>query len=110
VRLQDQRAASGARSPRATESAEFQARGCAVRHIDELPSRGWSSRRHEILHPIPGGRGCVREPGDLGRDVAAAAVSGRASVDTPGVSLVEELTHAALAYLGVFPEEAVDAY
>ena len=25
-----------------------------------------------------------------------------------GVSLVDELTHAALAYLGVFPEDAID--
>jgi hypothetical protein len=33
-----------------------------------------------------------------------------ASVDSPGISVVEELTHAALAYIGVFPEDAIDAY
>jgi hypothetical protein len=37
-------------------------------------------------------------------------VPAAAYFETPNVSLVEELTHAALAYLGVFPEDAVDAF
>jgi len=28
--------------------------------------------------------------------------------EQPGVSFVDELSHAALAYLGVFPEDAID--
>ncbi len=112
VRLQDEHAGLWrAIALRATESAEFQARGLRMaRHIDELFTRLVVARRHEILHPIP---------------VVAAAFAGRlisgvmlqrllfpitASVDSPEVSLVEELTHAALAYIGVFPEDAIDAY
>ena len=112
VRIQDEhRGLWRAIVLRATEGAEFQARGLRLtRHIDDLFTRLVVARRHEILHPIP---------------VVAAAFASRlisgvmlqrllfpvaASVDSPGVSLVEELTHAALAYLGVFPEDAIDAY
>jgi len=112
VRLQDQHAGLWrAIALRATESPEFQARGLRMsKHIDELFARLVVARRHEILHPIP---------------LVAAAFASRlisgvmlqrlffplaAGVDSPGVSLVEELSHAALAYLGVFPEDAIDAY
>ena len=112
VRLQDQHAGLWrAMVLRATESAEFQARGLRLsKHMDELFTRLVVARRHEILHPIP---------------VVAAAFASRliggvmlqrllfplaASVDSPGVSLVEELSHATLAYLGVFPADAIDAY
>jgi AcrR family transcriptional regulator len=112
VRLQDQHAGLWrAIALRASESAEFQTRGLRMtKHIDELFTRLVVARRHEILHPIP---------------IVAAAFASRlisgvmlqrllfpvtASVDGPGISLVEELSHAALAYLGVFPEDAIDAY
>ncbi len=112
VRLQDQHAGLWrAIAVRATESAEFQARGQRMsKHMEELFTRLVVARRHEILHPVP---------------VVAAAFAGRliggvmlqrllfpltANVDGPGVSLVEELSHATLAYLGVFPEDAIDAY
>ena len=112
VRLQDQHAGLWrAMALRATESPEFQARGLRMsRHMEELFTRLVVARRHEILHPVP---------------VVAAAFAGRliggvmlqrllfpvmANLGTPGVSLVEELSHATLAYLGVFPEDAIDAY
>jgi AcrR family transcriptional regulator len=96
---------------RAISSAEYQARGMRLgKHLEELFTKLVVARRREILHPVP---------------VVAAAFSGRlingvmmqrllfpaaAYFETPNVSLVEELTHAALAYLGVFPEDAVDAF
>jgi len=96
---------------RATASAEYQARGMRLaKHLEDLFTRLVVARRHEILHPVP---------------VVAAAFAGRlingvllqrmlfpavAYFEAPNVSVVEELTHAALAYLGVFPEDAVDAF
>lgn len=112
VRIQDQRAGLlRAIALRGAESDEFRIRSLrGARHIEDLFTRLVVARRHEILHPVP---------------VVAAAFASRlvagvmlqrllfpqpASTETPGVSLVEELTHAALAYLGVFPEDAIDAY
>jgi AcrR family transcriptional regulator len=96
---------------RAISSAEYQARSMRLgKHLEALFTKLVVARRHEILHPVP---------------VVAAAFAGRlingvllqrmlfpaaAYFETPNVSVVEELTHAALAYLGVFPEDAVDAY
>jgi len=112
VRIQDQRAGLlRAIALRGAESNEFRIRSLrGARHIEDLFTRLVVARRHEILHPVP---------------VVAAAFASRlvagvmlqrllfpqpAGAETPGVSLVEELTHAALAYLGVFPEDAIDAY
>jgi AcrR family transcriptional regulator len=96
---------------RAISSAEYQARGMRLgKHLEALFTKLVVARRHEILHPVP---------------VLAAAFAGRlisgvllqrllfpaaAYFETPNVSVVEEVTHAALAYLGVFPEDAVDAF
>ncbi len=112
VRIQDQNAGLGrAIVRRASVNPDYQARSLRLaRHIEELFARLVVARRHEILHPVP---------------VVAAAFASRlisgvmlhrlvfpltASIGSPGASLVEELTHAALAYLGVFPEDAIDAY
>lgn len=96
---------------RASESPEFQARGLRLtRHIDELFTRLVVARRHEILHPIPlvaAGFACRLISGVMLQRLLFPLTAG---VSSPGVSLVEELTHAALAYLGVFPEDAIDAY
>jgi len=112
VRLQDQHAGLWrAIALRSTENPEFQARGQRMaKHMDELFARLVVARRHEILHPIP----------VVAANFASRLIGGvmlqrllfplRTEFDSPGVSLVEELTHAALAYLGVFPEDAVDAY
>lgn len=80
------------------------------KHLEERFTRLVVARRREILHPVP---------------VVAASFAGRmingvllqrllfpavAYFEAPTLSVVEELTHAALAYLGVFPEDAVDAF
>lgn len=111
VRIQDQRRGLlRAIALRATESAELQIRGLrGTRHIEDLFTRLVVARRHEILHPVP-----VVAAAFVSRLIAGVTLQRllfpQASIDAPGVSLVEELTHAALAYLGVFPEDAVDAY
>jgi AcrR family transcriptional regulator len=112
VRIQDQRQGlMRAIALRATESPAFQARGLSVgRHIEELFTRLVVARRHEILHPIP-----VLAAAFASRLIAGVMLQRLlfpvgAAIDAPGASLVEELTHAALAYLGVFPEDAIDAY
>jgi AcrR family transcriptional regulator len=111
VRIQDQRRGLlRAIAIRATESPELQIRGQrGTRHIEDLFTRLVVARRHEILHPVP-----VVAAAFASRLIAGVTLQRllfpQASIDAPGVSLVEELTHAALAYLGVFPEDAVDAY
>lgn len=112
VRIQDQHVGLWrAIALRSSESPEFQARGLRMtKHIDELFTRLVVARRHEILHPIP-----VLAAVFASRLIAGVMLQRllfplTASIDAPGVSVVEELTHAALAYLGVFPEDAIDAY
>ncbi|HXK25846.1 MAG TPA: helix-turn-helix domain-containing protein [Myxococcota bacterium] len=63
------------------------------------------ARRHEILHPVP-----VVAAGFVARLINAMLVSRLLDPKfvPAGLSFVDELTHAALAYLGVFPEDAID--
>src|SRR5262245_51906432 len=63
------------------------------------------ARRHEILHPVP-----VNAAAFVARMISAMLVSRLLDPKfvPAGVSFVDELTHAALAYLGVFPEDAID--
>jgi len=73
--------------------------------LQELFTKLVVARRHEILHPVP-----VVAASFVGRMISAM-ILGRLldpKFVPPGVSFVDELTHAALAYLGVFPEDAID--
>src|SRR5215471_17473014 len=72
-----------------------------AKQMEELFVKLVVARRHEILHPIP-----VVAAGFVGRMVNAMLLNRLldAKFVPPGISFVDELTHAALAYLGVFPE------
>ncbi len=63
------------------------------------------ARRHEILHPIP-----VVAAVFVGRMISAMLLSRLLDPKfvPSGISFVDELNHAVLAYLGVFPEDAID--
>jgi AcrR family transcriptional regulator len=65
------------------------------------------ARRHEILHPIP-----VVAAAFVGRMISAMLLNRMLDPKfvPAGISFVDELTHAALAYLGVFPEDAIDVF
>jgi len=112
VRIQDQRRGLlRAIALRATESPEFQARSLgAARQIEALFTRLVVARRHEILHPIPVVAAAFASRLIAGVMLQRLLFPAAAAIEAAGVSLVEELTHAALAYLGVFPEDAIDAY
>jgi hypothetical protein len=73
--------------------------------ILELFTKLVVARRHEILHPVP-----VVAAGFVARMISAMLVSRLLDPKfvPAGLSFVDELTHAALAYLGVFPEDAID--
>ena len=107
VRIQDQRqgqlrafAIAGLADRRFEARAEH-----LTKEMEERFARLIVARRHEILHPIP-----VVAAGFVARIISSVMMS-RLLVpkfEQAGVSLVDELTHAALAYLGVFPEDAID--
>ena len=91
---------------RSVHDASFAARGDKLREMMEQKfTKLVVARRHEILHPIP-----VVAAAFVGRLFAAMLLN--RLVDPkfvpPGLSFLDELTHAALAYLGVFPEDAID--
>ena len=91
---------------RAIQDPSFQTRAERLNGpILELFTKLVVARRHEILHPVP-----VVAAGFVARMINAMLVS--RTLDPKfvpaGVSFADELTHAALAYLGVFPEDAID--
>jgi AcrR family transcriptional regulator len=91
---------------RAIHDPSFQTRAERLNGpILELFTKLVVARRHEILHPVP-----VVAGGFVARMINAMLVSRLLDPKfvPPGVSFVDELTHAALAYLGVFPEDAID--
>jgi AcrR family transcriptional regulator len=84
----------------------FQVRGeQLVKQMEERFTKLVVARRHEILHPIP-----VVAAQFVGRLISAMLLSKLLDDKfvPPAISFVDELTHAALAYLGVFPEDAID--
>jgi len=107
VRIQDQRRGL----LRAFAIAGMHDRRCEARaatlaqEMETRFARLIVARRHEILHPIP-----VVGAGFVARMISALMLNRLLTdkFEQPGVSFVDELTHAALAYLGVFPEDAID--
>lgn len=75
------------------------------KQVEALFTKLVVARRHEILHPIP-----VVAAAFVGRLINAMLLNRLLDEKfvPAGVSFVDELTHAALAYLGVFPEDAID--
>jgi AcrR family transcriptional regulator len=91
---------------RAIHDTSFRVRGEKLNDpIRELFTKLVVARRHEILHPVP-----VTAAGFVGRMISSMLVSRLLDPKfvPAGESFVDELTHAALAYLGVFPEDAID--
>jgi AcrR family transcriptional regulator len=107
VRVQEQRRGQlRAFALRAIHDPSFYARGQQlVRAMEERFTKLVVARRHEILHPIP-----VVAAAFVGRMISAMLLNRLldAKFVPNGISFVDELTHAALAYLGVFPEDAID--
>jgi len=107
VRVNDQRHGQlRAFAARAMHDPRFYARGeQLVKMMEERFTKLVVARRHEILHPIP-----VIAAQFSGRMISAVLLN--RTLDPKfipsGMSFVDELTHAALAYLGVFPEDAID--
>ncbi len=96
---------------RSISSAEYQARGMRLaQHLEALFTKLVVARRHEILHPVPVVAAVFASRMIHGVMIQRLLFPVTTSFDAPNVSLVEEITHAALAYLGVFPEDAVDAF
>jgi AcrR family transcriptional regulator len=107
VRIQNQRRGQlRAFAIAAIHDRSFEARSAHLeQEMEQRFARLVVARRHEILHPIP-----VVAAGFVARMISAVMLS-RLLVpkfEQVGVSFVDELTHAALAYLGVFPEDAID--
>jgi AcrR family transcriptional regulator len=91
---------------RAIHDPRFQARAEQLgQMMEERFTKLVVARRHEILHPIP-----VVGAAFVGRMIGAMMLNRVLDPKfvPPGISFVDELTHAALAYLGVFPEDAID--
>ncbi len=91
---------------RAIHDPRFHARAEQLgKMIEERFTKLVVARRHEILHPIP-----VVAAAFVGRMISAMLLSRLLDPKfvPSGISFVDELTHAALAYLGVFPEDAID--
>ena len=111
VRIQDQHAGLvRAIVLRSAECAELRDRGLRMTaSIDGLFARLVVARRHEILHPIPIAAAAFTSRLIGGAMLQRLLFPAAANLASPELSLVGELTHAALAYLGVFPEDAVDA-
>jgi len=107
VRVQDQRRGQlRAFAVRAIHDPTFYARGEQLgKAMEERFTKLVVARRHEILHPIP-----VVAAAFVARLISAMLLSRLldAKFVPNGLSFVDELTHAALAYLGVFPEDAID--
>jgi AcrR family transcriptional regulator len=107
TRVQDQRRGQlRAFAVRMIHDPSFHARGEQLRKaMEELFTKLVVARRHEILHPIP-----VVAAAFVARLIAAMLLSRLLDPKfvPNGISFVDELTHAALAYLGVFPEDAID--
>ncbi len=107
VRVQDQRRGQlRAFAVRAIHDPAFYARGEQLgKAMEERFTKLVVARRHEILHPIP-----VVAAAFVARLISAMLLSRLldAKFVPNGLSFVDELTHAALAYLGVFPEDAID--
>lgn len=107
VRVQDQRRGQlRALATRAIDDPRFHSRGEQLRQMmEERFTRLVVARRHEILHPIP-----VVAAAFVARLISAMLLNRLldAKFVPNGISFVDELTHAALAYLGVFPEDAID--
>ena len=111
VRIQDQHAGlARAIVLRSAECPEFRDRGLRMTaSIDGLFARLVVARRREILHPIPIAAAAFTSRLIGGAMLQRLLFPAAANLASPELSLVGELTHAALAYLGVFPEDAVDA-
>ncbi|HTO55102.1 MAG TPA: TetR/AcrR family transcriptional regulator [Myxococcota bacterium] len=107
VRVNDQRRGQlRAFALRTTSDPNFYARSERLyKQMEELFVKLVVARRHEILHPIP-----VVAANFVGRMINAMLLNRvlDAKFVPPGISFGDELTHAALAYLGVFPEDAID--
>lgn len=107
IRVNDQRRGQlRAFALRALSDPSFNARVERLqKQMEELFSKLVVARRHEILHPIP-----VVAASFVGKMINSMLMSRLLDPKfvPPGVSFVDELTHAALAYLGVFPEDAID--
>jgi AcrR family transcriptional regulator len=107
VRVQDQRRGQlRAFALRAIQDPSFYARGEQLgKAMEERFTKLVVARRHEILHPIP-----VVAAAFVARMVTAMLLNRLLDPKfvPNGISFVDELTHAALAYLGVFPEDAID--
>lgn len=107
VRVNDQRRGQlRAFVTRGIHDPRFAARGEQLREMMEQRfTRLVVARRHEILHPIP-----VVAAAFVGRMIGAMLLNRLLDPKfvPAGISFVDELTHAALAYLGVFPEDAID--
>lgn len=107
VRVHDQRRGQlRAFAHRSIHDSQFAARGDKLREmLEQRFTKLVVARRHEILHPIP-----VVAAAFTARLIGAMLTSRLldAKFVPNGISFVDELTHAALAYLGVFPEDAID--
>jgi AcrR family transcriptional regulator len=107
VRVNDQRRGQlRAFAIRAINDPRFQSRFEQLgKMMEERFTKLVVARRHEILHPIP-----VVAAAFVARMISALLLNRMLDPKfvPPGISFVDELTHAALAYLGVFPEDAID--
>jgi AcrR family transcriptional regulator len=107
VRVNDQRRGQlRAFAARAIHDPRFYARAEQLgKMMEERFTKLVVARRHEILHPIP-----VVAAVFVGRMISAMLLSRLLDPKfvPSGISFVDELNHAVLAYLGVFPEDAID--
>jgi AcrR family transcriptional regulator len=90
------------------EDPSFEARTERLSHqMEERFTKLVVARRHEILHPVP-----VTGAAFVARMIGAMLLNRLLDQKfvPPGISFVDELTHSALAYLGVFPEDAIDVF